>query len=212
MQTRKGQSIEDASMAIIDDEIGSHPYSQEEWPIVRRIIHSTADFDFAREGGILFHESAIHNGMESLKNGCNIICDVNGVLGLLNKQNLAEFGNDAFCRISDPAVVKIAHEQNITRAKASMRYSVNEMDNAVVVIGNAPTALLELISMMRDDLTHPSLVVGLPVGFIQAAESKAELAALSGAAPYVTNRGRKGGSAAAAAVINALFKIIRSSS
>ena len=92
MQTEKGQSIEDQSMQIIDSEIGSHHYNEQEWPIVRRIIHATADFDFAKDSKIIFHKDAIKNGIDALKNGCNIIVDVNGVIGGLNKQNLKDFG------------------------------------------------------------------------------------------------------------------------
>ena len=209
MQTRAGQSIEDASMRIIEEEVGSHPYGPMEWPVVRRIIHSTADFDFARDGRVVFHGSAIDSGMDALRNGCQIVCDVNGVLGLLNKQNLSEFGNTAVCKISDPRIARLARERDSTRARVSMRESAGEMDGGIVAIGNAPTALLEVISMVRDGSARPALVVGVPVGFIQAAESKA---ALEGTAqvPYITNRGRKGGSPAAAAIINALFKLARS--
>ena len=82
MQTKKGQSIEDASMQMIDDEIGTHQYNNKEWPIVRRIIHSTADFDFARENKVIFHKDSIQCGITALKNGCNIVVDVNGVIGL----------------------------------------------------------------------------------------------------------------------------------
>lgn len=210
MQTRRGQSIEDASMSIIDDEIISHDYNTWEWPIVRRIIHSTADFDFARDNRVIFHDDAIQSGIKSLNNGCNIITDVNGIPGLLNKRNLADFGNNIICKISDDKVTDLAKKANSTRARVSMQQSAAEMENGVVVIGNAPTALLEVISMIRQNETHPSLVVGVPVGFIQAAESKAELEKIH--LPYITNRGRKGGSPAAAAIINALFKILRSNS
>jgi len=91
MQTRKGQSIEDASMQVIENEIGSHPYNEMEWHIVRRVIHSTADFDFARENAIIFHKDAIRCGIAALKSGCSLVVDVNGVVGLLNKQNSKKF-------------------------------------------------------------------------------------------------------------------------
>ena len=104
MQTRKGQEIEDESMQIIESEIGSHSYNEMEWPIVRRIIHSTADFDFAGENKLLFHKDAISNGINALKNGCSIVADVNGVIGLMNKQNPKDFGNDLICNISDPSI------------------------------------------------------------------------------------------------------------
>ena len=99
MQTRKGQEIEDESMQIIENEIGSHSYNEMEWPIVRRIIHSTADFDFAGENKLLFHKDAISSAINALKNGCSIVTDVNGVIGLMNKQNPKDFGNDLICNI-----------------------------------------------------------------------------------------------------------------
>ena len=91
-------------MQIIDNEIGSHQDNEQEWPIVRRIIHATADFDFAKENKIIFHKNANQNGINALKNGCNIIVDVNGVIGGLNKQNLKDFGNNAICNISNPLI------------------------------------------------------------------------------------------------------------
>lgn len=209
MQTRKGQSIEDESMEIIEREIGDHPYQGHEWKIVRRIIHSTADFDFARNAGIIFHRDAVRSGLEALRSGKNIIVDVNGIIGLLNKQNLADFKNNVICDISNPDVVKEATRLDKTRAQTAMRMRASEMNGGVVVIGNAPTALLEVVQMIRENVTRPSLVVGMPVGFVCAAESKEELSKLD--IPYITNRGRKGGSPSAAAIVNALYKIVRES-
>ena len=210
MITQKGQSIEDKSMEIIENEIGSHPYSKDEWPIVRRIIHATADFDFARQNMIVFHKDAISNGIDALKNGCNIIVDVNGVIGGLNKENLKEFGNNAICNISDPKIVEQAKKLNKTRAQTSMRMAASEMNDGVVAIGNAPTALMEVIQMIREKATRPALVIGIPVGFVCAVESKEELQTID--TPYITNQGRKGGSPCASAIINALFKILKEKS
>ena len=175
MQTRKGQSIEDESMEIIDHEIGSHQYTDMEWPIVRRIIHATADFDFAGKNKIVFHDDAITSGINALKNGCSIITDVNGVIGGLNKQNPKDFGNNIICNISDPGLAEKARQEDKTRAQMSMRVAALEMDGGIVVIGNAPTALLEVIKMIREGVTLPALVVGIPVGFVSAAESKEAL-------------------------------------
>ncbi len=210
MQTRKGQSIEDASMQMIEDEIGKHSYNEKEWPIVRRVIHSTADFDFAGKNAIVFHKDAIHNGMDALRNGCSIVVDVNGVAGLLNKQNSKDFGNKIVCKISDSDVMELAKKQGKTRSQVSMRESLSDINGGVVVIGNAPTALLEVIDMVRKGIARPALVVGIPVGFICAAESKEELAKTDVA--FITNKGRKGGSSSAAAIINAIYKLIRKSS
>ncbi len=210
MQTEKGQSIEDQSMQIIESEIGTHQYNELEWPIVRRVIHATADFDFAKKNKIIFHEDAIESGVSALKNGGNIIVDVNGVIGGLNKQNLKDFGNNTICNISNPKIVEEAKKYNKTRAQTAMRIAASEMNGGVIVIGNAPTALFEVIQMVKEKVAYPALIVGIPVGFVSAQESKEELR--SADIPFITNYGRKGGSPCASAIINALFKLLRENS
>ena len=207
MQTRKGQSIEDESMQIIENEIGSHSYNEQEWPIVRRVIHSTADFDFARDNKIIFHKDAIKNGLEALKNGSSIVVDVNGIIGLLNKQNPKDFGNNVICNISEPSIMEAAKEAGKTRAQMSMRIAKEDMNGGIVVVGNAPTALLEVMEMIREGITKPALVIGIPVGFVSAVESKDELSRMD--IPFITNQGRKGGSPCASAIVNALYKLLR---
>jgi len=207
MQTRKGQSIEDESMQIIENEIGSHSYNEHEWPIVRRIIHSTADFDFARDNKIIFQKNAVQSGLDALKNGCSIIVDVNGIVGLMNKQNPKDFGNNVICNISEPSLIEAAKKENKTRAQMSMRIAKEDMNGGIVVIGNAPTALLEVMEMIREEITKPALVIGIPVGFVSAVESKDELAKMN--IPFITNQGRKGGSPCASAIVNALYKLLR---
>ena len=207
MQTRKGQSIEDESMQIIENEIGLHSYNEQEWPIVRRIIHSTADFDFARDNQIIFQKDAIKNGLEALKNGSSIVVDVNGIIGLLNKQNPKDFGNNVICNISEPSIMEAAKEAGKTRAQMSMRIAKEDMNGGIVVVGNAPTALLEVMEMIREGITKPALVIGIPVGFVSAVESKEELAKMD--IPFITNLGRKGGSPCASAIVNALYKLLR---
>ena len=207
MQTRKGQSIEDESMRIIEDEIGTHPYNEQEWPIVRRVIHSTADFDFARDNKIIFHKDAVQSALAGLKNGCSIIVDVNGIIGLMNKQNPKDFGNNVVCNISEPSLIEEAKKEGKTRAEMSMRVAKEDMDGGIVIIGNAPTALLEVMKMIREGITKPALVIGIPVGFVSAVESKEELAQMD--IPFITNQGRKGGSPCASAIVNALYKLLR---
>ena len=207
MQTRKGQSIEDESMQIIENEIGSHSYNEQEWPIVRRIIHSTADFDFARDNKIIFQKNAVQSGLDALKNGCSIIVDVNGIVGLMNKQNPKDFGNNVICNISEPSLIEAAKKENKTRAQMSMRIAKEDMNGGIVVIGNAPTALLEVMEMIKEGITKPALVIGIPVGFVSAVESKDELAKMD--VPFITNQGRKGGSPCASAIVNALYKLLR---
>ena len=207
MQTRKGQSIEDESMRIIENEIGTHPYNEQEWPIVRRVIHSTADFDFARDNKIIFHKDAVRSGLTGLKNGCSVIVDVNGIIGLMNKQNPKDFGNNVICNISEPSLMEEAKKQGKTRAEMSMRVAKEDMNGGIVIIGNAPTALLEVMKMIREGITKPALVIGIPVGFVSAVESKEELAQMD--IPFITNQGRKGGSPCASAIVNALYKLLR---
>jgi len=210
MQTEKGKLIEDASMQIIESEIGTHSYNEKEWPIVRRVIHSTADFDFARENKMIFHKNAIQSGLNAIKSRCSIVVDVNGVAGLINKQYSKEYGNNIICKISDQDVARQAQNENKTRSQMSMRMASSEIDGGLVVIGNAPTALLEVIQMMKENIVKPALIIGMPVGFISAAESKEELTKIN--IPFITNKGRKGGSSSAAAIVNALYKLIQESS
>ena len=210
MQTRKGQGIEDESMQIIDDEVGPHQYDKFQWPIVRRVIHATADFDFAGKNKIIFHKDAVMNGINALKEGCSIVVDVNGVIGGMNKQNPKDFGNKVICNISDPDIAKRAKKEDKTRSQISMRAAASEMNGGIVIIGNAPTALLEVIQMISEGITKPALVIGIPVGFVAAAESKEKLQTID--VPYITNAGRKGGSSCAASIVNALFKLSRENS
>ena len=210
MQTRKGQGIEDESMQIIDDEVGPHQYDKFEWPIVRRVIHATADFDFAGKNKIIFHKDAVMNGINALKEGCSIVVDVNGVIGGMNKQNPKDFGNKVICNISDPDIAEQAKKENKTRSQMSMRAAASEINGGVVAIGNAPTALLEVIQMISEGITKPALIIGIPVGFVAAAESKEKLQTID--VPYITNTGRKGGSSCAASIVNALFKLLRENS
>lgn len=208
MQTRKGQSIEDASMRMIDEEVGAHGFGEAEWPVVRRVIHTTADFDFA--GGnamMLFSKNAVGAGIAALRGGCSIVTDVSGVYAGMNKQNPKNHGNRVVCRISDGDVAARARREDTTRSAVSMRMSAGDIDGGVVAVGNAPTALLEVVEMIREGAVRPALVVGIPVGFISAAESKETLVAAPAGTEYISNRGRKGGSAVAAAVINALYKL-----
>jgi len=211
MQTKKGQSIEDASMQMIENEIGTHQYNEKEWPIVRRIIHSTADFDFADKNKIIFHKDAIESGMNALKNGCSIVVDVNGVIGGLNKQNPKDFKNNIVCNISNPEIMELAKKEGKTRSQVSMRTAKSDIDGGIVAIGNAPTALQEVIQMVEEGIVKPALIIGIPVGFICAAESKEQLSKLKGV-PFITNVGRKGGSSSVSAIINAIFKLIRAES
>lgn len=200
--------IEKKSFEIIDSEIGSPNYSESQWAIVRRVIHATADFDFAGKGKILFHEKAIESAFNAIKNRCTIVTDVDMVLAAINKKSLADLGLKTACYISDSRVAEQARKSGRTRSETAMRYAAKDMDGGIVAIGNAPTALYEVIGMMREGVTKPALVVGIPVGFVSAPESKEELAKMD--MPFITNIGRKGGSPAASSIINAILLLYQS--
>ena len=198
-------SIEERSMKIIESEIGIHDYSTLQWNIVRRVIHATADFDFAKldKNRIIFSANAIENAFKAFKKRCHIVVDVDMVLSGINKKSVAKIGTSVICNISNKEVLNISKSENKTRSKVAMRYSSKEIDGGIVVIGNAPTALYELIEMTREDVAKPLLVIGVPVGFVSAAESKLELSKTN--VEFITNVGRKGGSPAASSIINALM-------
>ncbi len=207
MASEKAANIEKRSMEIIDQEIGKHDYDELQWIVVRRVIHATADFDFANQNRIIFHSDAIHSTLEAIRSKCTIVGDSDIVLAGLNKKNLHDFGIKTKCHISDPTIAIEAKQLNKTRAEVSMRKAIKDINIGIVAIGNAPTALYELIRMVKENSAKPALIIGIPVGFVSSAESKDELARTN--VPYITNKGRKGGSTVAASIINALFSIYR---
>ena len=202
--SKRSFDIEKKSFDIIDAEIGVHQYNNLEWVIVRRVIHATADFDFARAGGrIIFHRNAIESAFHAIENKCNIVTDVDMVLSGINKKSIASFGLKATCYISNHSVIDESHKSNRTRSEIAMRHAANEMDGGIVAIGNAPTALYETVKMIREGVTKPAVVIGIPVGFVSAHESKEEL--MTTYIPFITNMGRKGGSPAASSIVNAIM-------
>lgn len=199
--------IEKRSMAIIEQEIGKHSYNELEWIIVRRVIHATADFDFAKQNAMIFHKDAIGSALKAIANKCVIVGDSDIVLAGLSKKNLKDFSLRTLCSISDPSIVEEAKQSNKTRAEVAMRRAAPDINNGIVAIGNAPTALYEVIRMISEGMVKPALVIGIPVGFVSAVESKEEM--LNVKVPYITNKGRKGGSTVAASIINALLGIYK---
>ena len=201
--------IEKRSFDIIESEIGGHSYDEYQWVIVRRVIHATADFDFAKSGKILFHKSAIESAFNALQRRCTIVTDVDMVNAAISKKSIIDLGLKAVCYISDSMVAEQAHRLGKTRSETAMRLAAKDMDGGIVAIGNAPTALYEVISMVREGITKPALIVGIPVGFVSAAESKEELAKMHNL-PFITNVGRKGGSSAVSSIINAIMLLYQS--
>lgn len=207
--SQKAFDIEKRSFEIIESEVGDHQYNENEWVIVRRVIHATADFDFADKGKIIFHKKAIESAFNALRERCTIVTDVDMVLAAINKKSIIDLGLKAVCYISDSMVAEQAHRLGKTRSETAMRRAAKDMDGGIVAIGNAPTALYEVISMVREGITKPAIVVGIPVGFVSAAESKEELAKMHNL-PFITNVGRKGGSSAVSSIINAIMLLYQS--
>lgn len=192
--------IETKSFEMIEEEAGAHGFDGPEWDVVRRMIHTSADFDYIES--VRIHARAIETGIEAIQAGCRIITDTNMVLAGLRKTDLERFGCRCACLMTDPQVATAAERKGTTRALAAVDAAAEIMKGGIYVVGNAPTALMRLLFLAEEGRAAPALVVGLPVGFVNAAESKAELAASN--IPHITNAGRKGGSNVAAAVINSL--------
>ena len=199
----KPDEIEELSFKIIDDEAGRHDFPPDQWSIVRRMIHASADFEYMES--VRFHKHAISKGLEAIKNGKNIITDTNMAKAGIRKSDLERFGTKVKCFMTDSEVGRIALKTGITRAKAAVDAAISDMKDGIYVVGNAPTALLRLIELIKRKKAKPALIIGLPVGFVNAAESKANLIAMD--QPYISNIGRKGGSNIAASVVNALAKL-----
>jgi precorrin-8X/cobalt-precorrin-8 methylmutase len=200
------EEIEAESFRIIEAELGPHSWSAREWPIVRRAIHTSADFDYAKT--MYISPNAIESGIAALKAGCGVVTDTTMVISGMSKERYAPYGVKVSCYVADPQVAKDAKAQLITRSILAMRKGGRDAKNSIFVIGNAPTALFELIRLIREERVRPKLIVALPVGFVGAAESKEALKELAKEypdLPFITNSGRKGGSNVAAAVMNAIL-------
>ena len=195
--------IERESFRIIRAELGPHTFSEQELEVVVRVIHATADFEFGRT--LRFHPEALSQGVAALRRGCAIVADVQMVQVGISDDLLARLGGCTICDIRQPSVAEAARQLGLTRACVSMRRNARHLYHGIAAIGNAPTALFEVIRLVREEDVRPALIVGVPVGFVKAAESKDELLSLD--VPYITVIGRKGGSSVAAAIINALLRL-----
>jgi len=207
--TKVGQKIEHDSFSIVDRESGESEYSAEQWQVVRRMIHATADFEF--NGLTEFSPNAVQAGMEAILSGAAIVADVEMICVGLSKPRLSHFGVTTQQFISDEDVITQAKAENTTRAVQAMRKAQRQglLNGGVVAIGNAPTALLEVNRMVREDGVRPALIVGMPVGFVSAEESKDDLSAIS-EVPWIITKGRKGGSTLVVAALHALLALAES--
>ncbi len=204
IQKIQPQDIEAESFRIIAEELGPTTYDGGAFQVVQRVIHATGDFTFAET--MRFHPEALTAGIESIRSGRNILIDVGMGAAGISRNLLATWGGGVLCRITDPAVRELAAENGRTRSEAAMGLGLTE-NIGIVAVGNAPTALLKVIELMPflEGHQRPALVIGVPVGFVNAVGSKELL--LEQDYPYITCLGRKGGSGVAVAIVNALLRL-----
>ena len=204
MEQMKPMDIEKRSFAIITELLGDRRLDPENELVIKRVIHTTADFDYV--DNLCISEGAVQKGMQALKNGACIVTDTQMARSGINKKKLAQFGGEAFCFISDEDVAAQAKQQGTTRATASMEKAAKLNRPLIFAIGNAPTALVKLNELMEQGL-RPELIIGVPVGFVNVVPSKELIISLPDT-PYIVARGRKGGSNVAAAICNALIYML----
>ena len=193
--------IEKRSMEIIDQELGNITLPEDKRDIIKRVIHTTADFEFART--MRFSDDAVARGLDALKRGATILTDTNMACTGISAVSLKKLGGQKVCYMADPEIAAIAKKNGSTRATASMDKACDIEGPLIIAIGNAPTALLRLAELIEADKIHPDLVIGVPVGFVNVIASKEAI--MKCHVPYIVAPGRNGGSAIAAAICNALI-------
>lgn len=198
--------IEKRSMEIIAEELGEVKLDEEKISIIKRVIHTSADFDYVRT--LHFSEDAIQKALEALKNGATIVTDTNMARAGINKAGMDKLGCKAVCYMADPDVASQAKIAGSTRAAACMEKACLIEGPVIIAVGNAPTALVRLDELIKEGKIKPELVIGVPVGFVNVVEAKEII--MQAGVPYIVARGRKGGSNIAAAICNALiYKLTR---
>ena len=197
----KPNEIEKRSMEIITQELNGRTWPEPQFSIVKRCIHTSADFDYA--DNLCFSENAAMLGVEALRRGAVIVTDTKMAWSGINKKKLAEYGGEAYCFMSDEDVAKEAQERGCTRAAICMERGAALGKEVIFAVGNAPTALIRLYELIREGKVNPALIIGAPVGFVNVVEAK-ELIMTAGV-PYIVPRGRKGGSNIAATICNAML-------
>lgn len=201
------EEIEKRSFEIITEELKAMGMEipAEEAPVTKRVIHTSADFDYAKT--MAYSKDAIAIAKQLLRRGADIVTDTNMALSGINKTVLAQFGGEAHCFMADPEVDKMAKERKTTRASVSMEKAAQISKPVIFAVGNAPTALVQLYDMMQEGTWKPAFIIGVPVGFVNVEAAKELI--LKTEVPYIINRGRKGGSNVAAAICNALLYELR---
>ena len=201
----KPEDIEKRSMEIITSELGGRTWPEPEFSIVKRCIHTSADFDYA--DNLCFSENAAQLGVEALRRGAHIVTDTRMAWSGINKKKLASFGGEAHCFMSDEDVAAEAKAKGCTRAAICMERGAALPGEVIFAIGNAPTALIRLYELMEEGNLRPALIIGAPVGFVNVVESKElimEICEKTGV-PFIVPKGRKGGSNIAATICNAML-------
>lgn len=201
LENIKPMEIESRSFEIITKELGNTPLVPGTELIVKRCIHTSADFDYAKN--LCFSENAVEKAIEAIKNGACIVTDTQMAKAGINKKALAKYGGEVYCFMSDEDVARIAGKNGTTRATASMDKAAALNKKLIFAIGNAPTALVRLYELISEGKLQPELIIGVPVGFVNVVQSKELIMEL--AVPYIVARGRKGGSNVAACICNALL-------
>ena len=197
----KPAEIEKRSFEIITQELGDRQFPEEIAPVVKRVIHTTADFDYA--DNLMFSPHAVRQALQAIQDGAHIVTDTNMAKSGINKKILAKFGGEVHCFVAEPDVAAEAKQRGVTRSTVSMERAAKLHVPLIFAIGNAPTALIQLEKMIAAGQLHPELIVGVPVGFVNVVESKERI--MQAGVPYIVARGRKGGSNVAASIINALL-------
>lgn len=200
-ETVKPMDIEKRSFEIITELLGDTPLDPENELVIKRVIHTSADFDYAEN--LVFSPHAVQKGLDALRKGCHIVTDTQMAKAGINKQILARLGGEVHCFMSDEDVAREAKQRQITRAAVSMERAAALETPCIFAIGNAPTALIALKSLIDEGKIQPALIIGVPVGFVNVVESKELI--MKANVPYIVARGRKGGSNVAAAICNALL-------
>lgn len=197
----KPGDIEARSMEIIAGELGGTDWKEPEFSVVRRCIHTSADFDY--NTNLRFSQEACKKGIRALRSGADIVTDTRMAMSGINKRRLAEYGGQVHCFIDDETVIKEAKERGVTRSAICMERGAAIKKPVIFAIGNAPTALIRLYELVESGVVRPELVIGVPVGFVNVVESKELFMRTS--VPWIIAAGRKGGSNIAAAICNALL-------
>lgn len=202
----KPMDIEKRSFEIITELLGDKMLDSRNELVIKRVIHTTADFEYA--DNLVFSDDAVAKGIAALRAGCDIVTDTQMAKSGINKAILGKLGGSVHCFMSDADVAEEARRRGITRAYVSMERAAELSKPCIFAIGNAPTALIALDKMIGEGLLSPSLVIGVPVGFVNVVESKELI--IESRVPHIVARGRKGGSNVAAAICNALlYQIMR---